>query len=44
MNTPRFRLALPSLLFLSFDINNSDGKASLKQQKSPETKTDIQDD
>ena len=27
----RFRLALPSLLFLSFDINNSDGKASLNR-------------
>ena len=27
----------------SFDRNNSDGKASLKQQKSPETTTDTQD-
>ena len=27
----------------SFDKNNSDGKASLKQQKSPETTTDTQD-
>ena len=27
----------------SFDMNNSDGKASLKQQKSPETTTDTQD-
>ena len=26
----------------SFDRNNSDGKASLKQQKSPETTTDTQ--
>ena len=28
---------------LSFDINNSDSKASLKQQKSQETTTDTQD-
>ena len=26
----------------SFDMDNSDGKASLKQQKSPETTTDTQ--
>ena len=30
-------------LIQSFDWNNSDGKASLKQQKSPETTTDTQD-
>ena len=30
----RFKLALPSLLsLLSFDRDNSDGKASLKRQK-----------
>ena len=28
---------------MSFDMNNSDGKASLEQQKSPETTTDTQD-
>ena len=27
----------------SFDRNNSDGKVSLKQQKTPETTTDTQD-
>ena len=27
----------------SFDRNNSDGEASLKRQKSPETATDIRD-
>ena len=27
----------------SFDRNNSDGKASLKRKKSPETTTDTQD-
>ena len=27
----------------SFDMNKSDGKASLKRQKSPETMTDTQD-
>ena len=27
---------------LSFDMDNSDGKASLKRQKSPETTTDTQ--
>ena len=26
----------------SFDMNNNDGKASLKRQKSPETTTDTQ--
>ena len=32
------------LLFkLAFDMDNSDGKASLKQQKSSETTTDTQD-
>ena len=40
----RFKLALPSLLSMSkdevFDMDNSDSKASLKQQKSPETTTD----
>ena len=30
-------------LIQSFDWNNSEGKASLKQQKSPETTTDTQD-
>ena len=30
-------------LTLSFDRNNSDGKASLKRQKSPEITTDTQD-
>ena len=35
----RFKLALPSLLSMSKD---SDGKASLKQQKSLETSTDTQ--
>ena len=28
---------------MSFDMNNSDGKASLEQQKSPETTTVTQD-
>ena len=39
-----FKLALPSLLSMSssFDMDNSDGKASLKRQKSPETTTDTQ--
>ena len=32
-----------SLLFMSKYMNNSDGKAGLKQQKSPETTTDTQD-
>ena len=40
----RFKLALPSLLSISkdevFDMDNSDGKAGLKRQKSPETTTD----
>ena len=27
---------------MSFDMDNSDGKASLKRQKSPETTTDTQ--
>ena len=27
----------------SFDMNNNDGKASLKRQKSPETTTDTKD-
>ena len=39
----RFKLALPSLLSTScFDMDNSDGKESLKRQKSPETMTDTQ--
>ena len=39
----RFKLALPSLLSMSKDeVDNSDGKASLKWQKSPETTTDTQ--
>ena len=40
----RFKLALPSLLSMSKDedMDNSDGKASLKQLKSPETTTDTQ--
>ena len=40
----RFKLALPSLLSMSssFDMDNSDGKANLKRQKSPETTTDTQ--
>ena len=40
----RFKLALPSLLSMSKDedMDNSDGKASLKRQKSPETTTDTQ--
>ena len=37
----------PSLLFMSKDgvkdMNNSDGKISLKRQKSPETTTETQD-
>ena len=39
-----FKLALPSLLSMSKDeyFDNSDGKASLKRQKSPETTTDTQ--
>ena len=32
-----------AVLTLSFDKNNSDGKASLKRQKSPEITTDTQD-
>ena len=38
-----FNLALPSLLFMSKDRNDSDGKASLKRKKSPEITTDTQD-
>ena len=38
-----FNLALPSLLFMSKDRNESDGKASLKRKKSPEITTDTQD-
>ena len=30
------------VLTSSFDMDNSDGKASLKRQKSPETTTDTQ--
>ena len=29
-----------SCMYVCFDMDNSDGKASLKQQKSPETTTD----
>ena len=38
-----FNLALPSLLFMSKDRNDSDGKASLKRKKSPEITTDTKD-
>ena len=31
-----------SCMYVCFDMDNSDGKASLKQQKSPETTTDTQ--